>query len=101
VPSWPAASKSAAALFKDLHWGIEPRRVSRVRPSHAGPALTELGRLESVEYSTTKQGDGASVYHHAFGEEGGRKPVLAVDPQTRDLHIVGGSYTVERKGIVD
>lgn len=101
IPSWPSSAKKAADLFSDLHWGIEPRKLARVRPPHAGPALTELGQLVSLEYSTEKEGDGPSLYTHKFGEEGGRKPTLAVDPTTRDLHIVGGSYTVERRGIVD
>jgi hypothetical protein len=102
LPRMPApAAKRAADLFSDLHWGIKPKRLARVRAPSAGPALAELGRLESVEYSTEKQGDGPSIYHHEFGEEGGRKPHLAVDPATRDLHIVGGSYTVETGGIID
>jgi len=94
-------SRRAAHLFEDLHWGIAPSKVKRVRKPHAGPALAELGRLEAIEYATTKKGDGPSVYRHKFGEEGGRKPRLAVDPETRDLHIVGGDYNVEPRGIVD
>jgi hypothetical protein len=101
IPRWPEPAKRAAKLFEDLHWGIAPKKVRQVRKPHAGAALAELGQLEAVEYSTTKKGDGPSVYHHKFGEEGGRRPTLAVDPETRDLHIVGGSYTVEQRGIVD
>ena len=96
-----ASTERASALFEDLHWGIPAKKVKRVRKPHAGRALAELGRLEAVEYSTTKKGDGPSTYHHKFGEEGGRKPRLAVDPATRDLHIVGGDYTVRREGIRD
>lgn len=91
----------ARKLYRDLHWGIPPKRVRKFRPPHAGAALAELGRVEAIEYATTKKGDGPSIYRHRFGEEGGRKPTLAVDPQTRDLHIVGGSYAVQAKGIVD
>lgn len=91
----------AAALYEDLHWGIPSRRRRMVRPPHVGAALTDLGQLEAVEYSTNKKGDGPSNYRHEFGEEGGRRPRLAVDPESRDLHIVGGSYRVERRGIVD
>jgi hypothetical protein len=97
----PAPAGPAADLFKDLHWGIPARRQSMVRRPELGAALTSLGRLEAIEYATNKVGDGPSVYRHRFGEEGGRKPHLAVDPKSRDLHIVGGSYTVERRGIVD
>lgn len=98
---WPEPSRRAADLFADLHWGIKPRKLARVRTPHVGHTLTELGRLESIDYSTNKSGDGMSRYTHEFGEDGGRKPTLAVDPETRDLHIVGGSYTVERAGIID
>jgi hypothetical protein len=94
-------SRHAAKLAEDLHWGIAPKRARRWRRPHAGAALAELGQLVAVEYSTTKKGDGPSIYHHTFGEEGGRRPVLAVDPRTRDLHVVGGDYTVEGRGIVD
>lgn len=91
----------AADVYRDLHWGIGASKVVRARKPHAGPALAELGRLDAVEYSTTKRGDGPSTYRHKFGEEGGKRPRLAVDPQTRDLHIVGGDYSVKREGIVD
>jgi hypothetical protein len=101
LPRFAAPAKRAARLFEDLHWGIEPKKVRKVRRPHVGGALAELGQLEAVEYSTEKKGDGPSVYRHEFGEEGGRLPTLAVDPEVRDLHIVGGSYTVERRGIVD
>jgi len=95
------AEGEAAHVYRDLHWGIRPSKVARERRPHAGPALAALGRLDVVEYSTTKKGDGPSTYRHKFGEEGGKRPRLAVDPKTRDLHIVGGSYAVEREGIVD
>lgn len=101
APRWTGPRARAAALVDDLHWGIPARRETAVRVPHVGAALAELGQLVAVEYSTNKRGDGLSVYRHEFGEEGGRKPRLAVDPQTRDLHIVGGSYRVERRGIVD
>lgn len=91
----------AAQLFDELHWGIPARKQSRVRRPELGAALTELGRLDAIEYTTNKRGDGPSTYRHEFGEDGGRKPRLAVDPASRDLAIVGGAYKVERKGIVD
>lgn len=98
---WSGASQKAADLVDDLHWGIPARKATRVRVPHVGGALAQLGTLEAVEYSTNKKGDGQSTYRHEFGEDGGRKPKLAVDPTSRDLHIVGGSYLVERRGIVD
>jgi hypothetical protein len=101
-PTATPAVAPARKLYRDLHWGISAgKRTKHVRAPHVGPALAELGRLESIEYSTEKQGDGPSTYVHKFGEEGGRRPHLAVDPKTRDLVILGGDYTVEPRGIVD
>lgn len=97
-----AAERRAEAVdrYEALHWGrpaTKSRRVTVPQPR----ALAELGRLEAVEYFTNKKGDGPSIYRHAFGEEGGKKPRLAVDTKTSTLHIVGGDYTVEDRGIVD
>lgn len=96
----PGAAERGAKLYEDLHWGIRPRKVRRVR-TRAAQALAKLGTLEEVTYSTHKRGDGPSRYVHSFGEEGGQKPDLAVDVDTRDLVLVGGDYTVEPRGIVD
>lgn len=96
----PPADK-AAQLYRELHWGIKPRRLRKVRVARRPKALAELGRLESVTYATHKRGDGPSSYTHEFGEEGGRRPSLAVDTKNKRLHIVGGSYRVEPRGIVD
>ena len=93
--------QKAADFYEDLHWGIEPETVKRAKIPRTPKAVTELGQLESVVYSTDKNGDGFSHYEHAFGEEGGEKPLLAVDPENKKLHVVGGDYTVEDRGIVD
>jgi hypothetical protein len=98
-PRSPGVAR-AQRLYEAMHWGIPPKRTRHVRtrlPRH----LAELGRLESVVYSTNKKGDGPSHYEHSFGEEGGAKPRLAVDAETRDLVIVGGDYDVQARGIVD
>jgi hypothetical protein len=91
----------AREAYEALHWGIPARRMRRVRPAARPRALAELGKLEAVTYATHKKGDGPSLYEHHFGEEGGSQPSLAVDVDSGDLHIVGGDYTVEDRGIVD
>lgn len=96
----PPEAQAATKLYRDLHWGRGARKTARVKVPKPR-ALAEMGRLESVVYSTTKGGDGHSHYEHTFGEEGGKKPSLGVDVDTRDLVIVGGDYTVEPRGIVD
>jgi hypothetical protein len=97
-----AAERRANAVdrFEALHWG-RPARKSSGHQVQAPRALAEIGRLEAVEYFTNKRGDGPSVYRHQFGEDGGRKPRLAVDVETDRLHIIGGDYSVEDQGIVD
>ncbi len=90
----------AKRAFEGFHWGRKPRRIINAKPSPRPRALVELGRLEAVTYSTTKGGERAH-WEHEFGEEGGRKPILAMDPDTQRLHVVGGDYTVEDRGIVD
>jgi hypothetical protein len=96
-----AADSHARQAYQAFHWGIAPKRMRRVRTARAPRALAELGKLEAVTYATHKRGDGPSSYEHHFGEEGGRRPSLAVDVDSGELHIVGGDYTVEDRGIVD
>jgi hypothetical protein len=63
--------------------------------------LTEIGELEAVTYATKKGKEPITSYTHDFGEEGGKRPRLTYDPKARKLHIVGGSYKIEDRGIVD
>lgn len=93
--------EGAVRAYEGFHWGRKARRIVRVRPSAPPRELVKLGRLEAVTYSTRKGAEPFAHYEHAFGEEGGRKPVLAMDARNRRLHIVGGSYRVEDRGIVD
>jgi len=96
-----ARRDEAEDFYRRFHWGHEAKRAIPVKVPKTPRTLVQLGRLEAVEYSTNKKGDGPSVYRHKFGEEGGRRPRLAVDVESRRLHVVGGDYTVEERGIVD
>jgi hypothetical protein len=83
--------------------GFHRKPVARHRHIEVSPLpqqLAEIGELEAVAYRTTK-GNQRATWEHEFGEEGGRKPILAVDPETDRLHIAGGDYRVEDRGIVD
>ena len=100
-PSLSPRQQRAREVYRAFHWGIPPKRVRKVKTSPRPHTPAELGTLEAVTYATEKRGDGPSLYEHQFGEEGGRKPRLAVDVDTNRLHIVGGDYTVEDRGIVD
>lgn len=90
----------AARLFRGFHDGDASRRTERARLSPPPKALVKLGRLDAIVYSTHKGGERAT-WEHEFGETGKARPTLAMDAETRRLHIVGGAYDVEDRGIVD
>jgi len=87
-------------FYEDFHWGEEPDRVERKKIARAPKVATKLGELVSVTYETSKGGERAQ-WEHEFGEEGGKRPDLVVDPRTKKLHIVGGTYDVQSAGIID
>lgn len=93
--------RDMADRYEGFHWGRAPKRELLVKTSPRPRELVQLGRLEAVTYSTTKGDEGLQHYEHAFGEEGGKRPHLALDPENDRLHIVGGDYKVEDRGIVD
>lgn len=94
-------TEEAIDFYEGFHWGRRPKRIKRARVSPLPRHLVRLGLLEAVTYSAKKGREKLADYVHHFGEEGGRKPVLAADPRTRRLHIVGGDYDVKDVGIVD
>lgn len=87
-------------LYRGFHWGLDALEVKDVDLAPRPQSLVELGTLEAVTYSTRKGGVGFSHWEHEFGEDGDEKPALAMDPSNRRLHIVGGDYDVEDRGIV-
>ncbi len=99
--SLESALERARDFRQRFHWGRPARGVRKTTVAPLPRALTKLGTLKAIVYATNKEGDGPSEYEHAFGEDGGRKPDLAVDIDTGRLHIVGGTYRVEERGIVD
>ena len=90
---------AAVADYQALHWGLSADAVLRLQYTPPGPILTMLGELDAVAYDTAKGGDGpdGAVYWHPFEQP---RPILAVDPDSNRLHILGGGYTVEDRGIV-
>lgn len=91
----------ARRAYEGFQWGRKARKVRKVTVPPRPRTLAKLGTAEAIVYSTTKGRTGFAHYEHAFGEEGGKKPILAVDPDTDRLHLVGGDYRVEDRGIVD
>lgn len=95
----PSSSvERAAKFYEEFHWGDGPTKVVE-QPIELPPDVaTELGELVAVTYRTHKGGERAT-WEHEFGEEGGKRPRLVVDPESKRLFIVGGDYTVTDAGI--
>lgn len=67
-----------------------------------GPA-TNFGAVSQIEYEAIKPHLGhkrPTIFFHKMGEEGGSKPVLIGDGKG-GLKFRGGSYRIEREGIVN
>lgn len=67
----------------------------------ANPASQNCGEIERIEYETTKPHLGhtsPTVYFHSMGEEGGRRPTMAIDSEGL-IKIRGGDYRIEADGI--
>lgn len=90
----------AEEFFKQFHWGDEPKRLRRAHIPKAPKVGVKLGQIFAIAYETHKDGERA-IWEHEFGEEGGKKPDLVMDVDTKKLHIVGGDYDVRPEGIVD
>lgn len=67
-----------------------------------GPAQN-FGEVSQIEYEAIKPHLGhkrPTIFFHKMGEEGGKRPVLIADGKG-GLKLRGGSYRIEREGIVD
>lgn len=87
--------------YRATHWGedgpIAARSLTVADPSSA--PLETICEVKSIVYVTTKRGDDAPTpYEHRFARP---YPVLARLPGHRgaSLVLVGGGYTVTRRGI--
>ena len=88
----------AIGAYTDLHWGRAPDRVDQVdAPGLEGKTLVQLGDLEYVGYYADK-GPESAIWHHEF--DGADRPRLSVDLDSGSLHLIGGSYSVDPRGIV-
>lgn len=69
-------------------------------------SLVDLGEVEAISYRTDKHhledtNGKVEDWRHEFGEDGGEKPLLVYDRINQRLMLVGGSYTIEDRGIVN
>ena len=65
--------------------------------------LVDLGEAQSIVYRAAKDFTGfkSSDWEHAFGEESGERPSAFYDKLKQRIFLVGGTYRVERPGIVN
>ncbi len=92
--------RSMVERYQRDHWGEPGPSPSMRALAAADPrrGSIELGALVRVVYRTQKGGDRVLTdYHHDFS---GPRPVLAYEPRTELLLILGGNYHVETRGIV-
>lgn len=91
-----AALRKASKLYRAFRErpAARARKIEFVAPQ----ALTVMGHVDAIEYSTT-HGRRAQPYRHDFAP--GSKPLLAADPRTGKLFLIGGRYRVTGRGIVD
>ena len=90
----------ARSQYVIAHWG-EPGDAPDRTLECADPDekhYVVLGELTSCTYETIKRGDDEPTwYEHEFDPP---RPILCYSPRTKRLLIAGGSYTVNRRGIV-
>lgn len=88
----------ASASYVKTHWGQEGSRTTRMLRAadpHAGP-VTEMGQLVSVVYRTKKGRDAELTdYEHKF-----RAGTYLAYNRDGLLMVVGGTYTLNERGII-
>jgi hypothetical protein len=89
------AVEAADSRYAAFHWGERSNHSQLHRHPWPDPVMEQLGELVEVVYETSKGGE---VYHwqHPFSAP---RPVLAYGGNG-NLWILGGSYKVNRRGIV-
>ena len=95
-----AVVEKAVARYARDHWGQRGRHPGVRQLLAADPTrpLVELGQLVQITYRTRKGSEAEDVdYEHDFQRP---YPVLAYEPGSSLLVILGGKYRVETRGIV-
>lgn len=66
-----------------------------------GPAYSISYMADKHHLTGSKQQKSGSEYIHKLGEEGGDMPIVVYDNLNQSIELVGGSYHVEDRGIVN
>lgn len=90
----------AEKKYKGFHWGGIPDEVHLLEGRIIIPdTLVVLGVLRGLIYQTSKNGDPSETFYiHAHKMP---CPFLCCDIKEKDLYIIGGSYKIEDRGIID
>lgn len=89
------AVQNAADDYRGFHWGERSEHVSMCEHPLVEPVMHKLGDLVEVTYEASKAGE-LCHWVHPFENP---RPVLAYG-DSGNLWILGGRYTVNRRGIV-
>jgi hypothetical protein len=96
----PRGSEYARAVKTYRMWHeFDPHRVTRMKgPDRLIPrTLVKLGEIRSIDYISDKYEGRPVTYTHQTDRP---RPVLATDPDGRNLHIVGGRIKITADGLI-
>jgi hypothetical protein len=90
------SSKQAHALFRQFHCFPAEKVVHHQQRRVIPPVLVHLGDLKGLIYRSDRSRRGCLKTYIHFMET---PPLLACDPEGRQLYILGGNYRVTGRGI--
>lgn len=96
-PSQHEQIEKATHLYEQFS-GHDARDIGKVNVPSVPPVMVAIGSLDAVLYTTVRDGKREKYIHRFHASD---KPVLAVSPDGKAIHIVGGNYTFTERGIVD
>ena len=88
--------ETARKLFERFHSFAPPKTLRRQCPRLMPGVLVNLGELRGLIYRSDKEQCGRPRTFIHFMET---PPLLATDPNGKQLYIVGGNYRVTARGI--
>lgn len=95
-PSAPAEARKAARRLEEFTG--HPAKLHRVKAPKSARAGWALGKVASISYIATRDGEIAE-YVHKFASRSRPQLVSSVDGS--QLYLLGGAYSVTDRGIVD
>ena len=96
VQSCDSNFDAARQLFERFHSFAPPKTLLRRCPRLMPKVLVNLGELRGLIYRSDKEQCGRPRTFIHFMET---PPLLASDPEGKQLYIVGGNYRVTSRGI--